>query len=354
MSLRKETKIDINGTSNTLDQLISVIIPVYNVQDYLRECVESVRHQTYSKLEILLIDDGSTDESGTICDELAETDDRISVIHRKNGGLSAARNTGLGICKGEYVCFIDSDDRVSSLFVETLYKMCVESGSKVAVAGISIITADGSILSDKGTEEADSSDNKKSKYTEYTSRQVLDRFYDMKVHIDTVVAWNKLYRRDVIGDFLFPEGYVYEDEATTFAYLYYSDIIAWTDLKLYFYRERSGSITKNDFSLKRMDVLNAYKRRRDFYLKHGEQEYALREEYYQLSAYLKYYYLVGKNLPEEKQERKKLAKQFRTLYRNYDRRKWEGKRKVLYGVCYIFPSLYGWLESIKDNGRIQK
>lgn len=101
--------------------LISVIIPVYNVQQYLRECVSSVLAQVYSNLEIILIDDGSTDESGKLCDELALSDERISVFHKTNGGLSRARNYGVEHCHGDWILFVDSDDYVSPVYVEALW-----------------------------------------------------------------------------------------------------------------------------------------------------------------------------------------------------------------------------------------
>ena len=101
-----------------MDELISVILPVYNVQQYLEKCIESVVNQTYKNLEIILIDDGSTDMSGKICDEFAEKDGRIKVIHSKNGGVSAARNIGLDIATGEYIGFVDSDDWIESQMYE--------------------------------------------------------------------------------------------------------------------------------------------------------------------------------------------------------------------------------------------
>ena len=104
-------------------KLVSIIVPVYQVKEYVGECVESLRAQTYTNLEILLVDDGSTDGSGEICDEYVRSDNRIRVIHQKNRGLSAARNTGLDQAAGEYVAFVDSDDVVLPDFIETLYDL---------------------------------------------------------------------------------------------------------------------------------------------------------------------------------------------------------------------------------------
>ena len=330
--------------------LISVIIPVYNVQDYVRDCVESVLAQTYTELEILLVDDGSTDASGSICDEYASMDDRIRVIHRENGGLSAARNSGIKECRGEYVSFIDSDDAVSPVFIETLYNMCDRSGANTAICGIGIADdKDGTSMEELlSSGRADRSSV--GEYKGYTSHGLLDHFYDTNMHHAIVVAWNKLYNREVIADIRYPEGFVYEDEATTFAFLYNAGELAWTDEKLYFYRNRSGSITKQGFSLKRLDVLEAYRRRRQFYIDHGEKKYAVREEYCQLSAYLDFYYLLGKKLPEEKKVRRELLDTFRALYKKYDKSVWTSKRRLLYAICFLCPSLYGVMNSVKKRG----
>lgn len=116
-------------------ELISVIVPVYNVERYLRRCVDSILHQTYQDLEILLVDDGSTDASGAICDEYAAQEERVTAVHQKNGGLSAARNAGLERAQGTYLCFVDSDDFLDSRMLETLCRDLQEQDADVAVVG---------------------------------------------------------------------------------------------------------------------------------------------------------------------------------------------------------------------------
>ena len=116
-------------------ELISVIVPVYNVERYLRRCVDSILHQTYQDLEVLLVDDGSTDASGAICDEYAAQEERVTAVHQKNGGLSAARNAGLERAQGTYLCFVDSDDFLDSRMLETLCRDLQEQDADVAVVG---------------------------------------------------------------------------------------------------------------------------------------------------------------------------------------------------------------------------
>ena len=118
--------------------LISVVIPVYKVEQYIHECVDSVIAQTYKNLDIILVDDGSPDSCPAICDEYAERDNRIRVIHKKNGGLSSARNAGIDIARGEYICFVDSDDYVSEIYVEQLYTTLKESGADMACTMIAL------------------------------------------------------------------------------------------------------------------------------------------------------------------------------------------------------------------------
>ena len=125
----------INENKESQD-LISVIIPIYNVEQYLDRCIDSVKKQTYTNLEIILVDDGSPDNCGKMCDEYAEDDKRIKVIHKENGGLSDARNAGIEIATGEYITFIDSDDYVSLDYVEYMYKLLKDAGAKLSICGV--------------------------------------------------------------------------------------------------------------------------------------------------------------------------------------------------------------------------
>jgi len=315
--------------------LISVIVPVYNVKDYLDECVRSLLAQSYRELEIILVDDGSTDGSGEMCDGYAASDSRVKVIHKENGGLSSARNAGIDVATGEYLSFVDSDDFIHPEFIGTLYQTCVANDCKTALCGIC------------SEETADATLPESVPVRVISSRELLDAFYG-KHHNTITVAWNKLYHRSVLGEVRYPDGFVYEDEATTYAYLYQAGRIAWVELPLYHYRNRTGSITKRAFSLKRLDVLEAYRRRRAFYLVHGEAAYASREEYCYLSELLMFYDRIGKYLPEEKEKRKELLREYKKCHSEYDKRSWGWKRRVFYRISRVLPGLYG---KIKKSGR---
>ena len=126
--------------------LISVIVPIYKVEKYLNKCVKSIINQTYKNLEIILVDDGSPDNCGKICDKLAERDDRIRIIHKKNGGLSSARNAGIEIANGEYIGFVDSDDYIDNDMFETLYNNIKDNNADLSIIGYQIETIDNKVI----------------------------------------------------------------------------------------------------------------------------------------------------------------------------------------------------------------
>lgn len=308
-------------------KLVSVIVPVYNVKDYLRPCVDSIIGQTYQELEILLVDDGSTDGCGDLCDEYQQKDSRIQVIHKPHGEVSSARNAGLEICKGEYVSFVDSDDVLHPQFIECLYKACEAEQCAMAICRFRTDTN-----WDRPLIEGAHTERKK-------AAEFVEHYYD-RDHNQIIVVWNKLYRREVIGDIRFPEGKIHEDEYTTVKYVYRAQSIVFVDEVLYCYTKRPGSIVHQEFNLKRLDMLGAYLERREFYHENGETQWEIREEYFYLSALLDYYSKLKKYLPEEKEKQKELLELYREAYRNYEKSRWNGKRRLLYGVCRMCPEIY--------------
>lgn len=230
-----------------MNDLISVIVPVYNVSPYLKECVDSIRKQTYENLQILLVDDGSTDDSGRIADQYEKKDERIRVIHRENGGLSAARNTGLASAKGTYVSFIDSDDVISCYFIETLYTMAKENQVSIAQCGFQYFY-------DTVPAEAN---RQKSDSRIYDRIRMQEQLYRHKTGTEAVVVWNKLYHKKIVYDLKFPEGLNHEDEGTTYRLFDRTKRIAVCRAPLYYYRKRQGSIVnsknqKNAYDVKRL------------------------------------------------------------------------------------------------------
>lgn len=220
--------------------LISIIVPVYNVQDYVGECVESLCRQTYTNLEIVLVDDGSTDGSGDLCDEYACRDERIRVIHQRNRGLSGARNVALDNIQGEYVAFVDSDDLVLPDYVEVLYELLMKYKADLAACAYFKGTTEQLMdvwkkpVRPGGMEEVCMSSEK------------LLRQWHGKYKQQETVAWNKLYRREVWNGrrkMRFPEARSHEDVLTSHIIVQSVEKVALTTQVLYLYRVREGSIT---------------------------------------------------------------------------------------------------------------
>ena len=167
-------------------RLISIIIPVYNVEEYIEQCIQSVINQTYKKLEIILIDDGSLDKSGKICDAYADRDKRIIVIHKENGGLSDARNKGIDIASGEYITFVDSDDYVEDSFIEDLYTTLINNNAEMSICNIIKVNDKGEKIENIGFAEDELVNGKK----------ILKGICEHKNVIESIVAWNKMYSKD--------------------------------------------------------------------------------------------------------------------------------------------------------------
>ena len=228
---------------------ISVIVPVYNVMNYLKQCLDSIIQQTYTNLEIILVDDGSTDQSGSICDAYKEKDSRITVIHKKNGGLSDARNTGLNICKGDYISFVDSDDYLSPYFYEILMGVAEKKNCDiVALKG-------GTSFWDGEEIPALAKDNDEFAVRYLNSNDVLERMLYQEI---ATGAPFKLYKKEVFDNIRFPVGYLYEDVATTYKPFFNAKECAIVEADIYAYRKRRDSIIRQSFSPKKMICLDIF------------------------------------------------------------------------------------------------
>jgi len=232
--------------------LISVIVPVYKVEAYLDRCVQSIVDQTYTNLEIILVDDGSPDRCPQMCDEWAKRDRRIRVIHKENGGLSDARNAGMEVVAGEYIAFVDSDDWLAKAFIENLYNAVVSNDCEVAGCVFR--------MTDRMQEEEVAA--------EANVIRIVDRHTAVSDLIDDKirqVVWNKLYKRALIQDIPFEKGKLHEDEFWSYQVLGRITRYAEIDYIGYFYFQRQESIMGNFYSLRRLDALEA-KENRQFYL----------------------------------------------------------------------------------------
>lgn len=236
-----------------MSELISIVVPVYGVEKYLRQCVESVLAQTYPVWELILVDDGSPDLSGAICDEYAAKDSRVRVIHRENGGMSAARNSGLDVAKGEYVSFIDSDDAVAEDYLEVLYDLIMVSEADVACADYievnDLADANSDINTDIKRDKRDAS-SRSMNGREFTAIMLYQK---SRICNNSVCC--KLFRREIFNKFRFKEGIGYEDLEICFRLFPTVGKIAVTDRIFYYYRQHSASYT-HVFTPRRADVLD--------------------------------------------------------------------------------------------------
>ena len=296
-------------------ELISVIIPVYNVEAYLKECAASIMGQTYENFEAIVVDDGSTDSSGTLCDALEGLDSRFRVIHQENKGLSGARNTGLAQAKGDYICFVDSDDMVSPNYLAEMLDAIKAGKADMALCDVE---------STKLCEPA---------YDIKESCTLRDP--DSREYVLMVVAWNKLYSKELLKGYSFVEGKWHEDEFAINQIIYKLNRAVYVPKKLYKYRDNVDGITgeSNKYNSKHMDVFGAYKERIDIAIKNKDREFAnitLRNSLYKLTV------LYFKN-PNKAVEYKKY---FSEIFDNYNRYL-DNKQRIKYQMFIKFPRAYG-------------
>ena len=230
--------------------MISVIVPVYNVADYLHKCLDSILCQSYNNLEIILVNDGSTDDSSSICRECKDRDNRVILIEKENGGLSSARNAGLAVAKGEYVGFIDSDDWISPCMFQELIQEIKHQEADVSICGYNIAHRSGRI---------------KQVYLNAGVYQSTEVLIDLLSGRLKDYACNKLYRRALFQGIEYPEGKTFEDISTTHKVLGKAQRIVIINKALYYYRQRKESITQSISLNNAMDRCNALYERYNMY-----------------------------------------------------------------------------------------
>lgn len=228
-----------------MQPLISLIIPVYNVEKYFAKCMESVFAQTYSNFEIILVDDGSTDNSGKMCDTYAEQDVRVRVFHKTNGGLSDARNFGVARCNGDLVAFIDSDDFVTNDYLSYLYELMAKYNADVSIAE--------KISVSDGVEAQECLSKVSANYVE----KCLSTEEALQVACVRVNAYHRLYKKHLVQKHPYPVGKIYEDLATTYKIIADCNSVAISTKTVYFYVQRAGSICHSQFSDKHLQTLDA-------------------------------------------------------------------------------------------------
>ncbi len=334
--------------------LISVIIPVYGVEAYLRRAVDSVLKQTYTNLEIILVDDGSPDGCPAICDAYAAKEARVRVIHKENGGLSDARNAGLDIAGGDYIAFLDSDDYYAPFFIEVLYLEILKNDAQVALCRYEVTDA---------MEPADGPDFAKVK-EQYVSgetdcpvfdrRQMLLNQYDALCEDATyfIVAWNKLYKASLWKGVRYPKGKIHEDEATTYRIFDKIEKGVYVNLPMYAYFSAPESITRSRFHVKRLQWFDALDDRISFFEEKKETDCRMAAVRARADAAIRYYYPLVRECPGERMERKRLKMYVKSAL-EMNRSKEKPKKgflgfvkKVGYHIFLMTPGLYSVITKV--------
>ncbi|MBR0485630.1 MAG: glycosyltransferase [Oscillospiraceae bacterium] len=238
-----------------MSELISVVVPIYKVEKYLPNCIESILQQTYCNLEIILVDDGSPDNCGKICDEYAKKDDRIRVIHKPNGGLSDARNAGIDIATGEYITFIDSDDFILPDMLKIMMNLLLEEKADLVECRRLRCKENDTLKSTKVLE-------RNIQFATYTGNDKMKVFFQ-KDGSDTT-AWGKIYKTSLFENIRYPKGKIHEDVFTTYQLIHRAEKLVLTEYAGYVYRENSNSITGAIFSEKKLDAIEGKIQQADF------------------------------------------------------------------------------------------
>lgn len=306
--------------------LISIIVPVYNVEQYISRCIDSLLSQSYKNLEILLIDDGSTDSSGNICDEYANKYNNVHVYHKKNGGLSSARNLGLEKInvRSRYVGFVDSDDFVHPNMYKVLYDNLIESDSDISVCNFEKVYDDNYPLEVINNVSVVNSIN------------LIENYFD-HLEICTIVC-NKLYKRECIDGIKFELGRIYEDQIYSPQVIYKSKKIALTDAKLYYYYQRKDSISHGGHNVDGWEDLFYAA---EYYIRFGKQiknkEFIEKSTEYYIGSLL---CRTIQSYNEGKGEYYKWKRMYGAALKKYVFGIRNYKARMIYLLYYISPKLY--------------
>ena len=285
--------------------LVSVIVPAYNIQNYIRRCVDSIRNQTYSELEILLIDDGSTDDTGELCDEFAQQDERITVYHKKNGGLSSARNYGIERAHGTYLSFIDADDWVKRDFIEVLYQNIKRANAELSIVGYSLIW-------DNGKEKCTTDENA---YAVFNQDEAIHELFAQEKM--GCMACQRLYHKSIFEDIRFSEGKLFEDAAIALDVVKKCHTVVWSGQSKYYYYQRSDSIVNSTFNIGKLFMLESCQNMIDYSKKNGGKYDKEANAFYLKSAMMLLMQIYGAKDSAESREAKEKLKEGIRKHKQY-------------------------------------
>lgn len=285
-------------------KLVSVIIPIYNVEKYLEQCIESILNQTYENLEVILIDDGSTDNSPAICDSYAERDERIIVIHQNNQGISSVRNRGIKESRGEYIFWIDSDDYISEITIEELWKNLIETNADMSICEYT-----------QGSDREYRFEKEKQEYKQvWDYKKGLELIYRSN-HFSFVMAasWAKLIKKSLYDGLMYPEGKIFEDIYMSHRLISHCRKIVYSNHVLYYYYQWPDSILGKKLYIEKLDYLGAFEERIHFFEELTLPKLAEKARIQYLHA-LTWEYSRAKDILCDKEMTKHIKKEYRKYY----------------------------------------
>ena len=316
---------------------LSIIVPIYNVEKYLPRCIESILNQTFREFELILINDGSTDNCKEICEKYKKIDSRIIVVNKKNGGVSSARNFGIDISRGEYIGFVDPDDFIDANMYEILFNTANSYNSDMVICDYYKVSE----YDIKKYEEIQLN-NKGIIVENINNIDAIERI--LTVGEKFIVPWNKIYKRRLFENLRYNEGMIYEDEFLAYRILYRCNKVSIINSSLYYYVQRKGSIVNSTFSSKKFDKVYAIKDRVDFLKDKGIVNLIDKAEKSFIDYFVWNYFIGYQRLENIGYELKKLKKEFNNIfYRILDNKLISIKEKLTLCILYLSPYLYNKL-----------
>ena len=325
--------------------LISIIVPVYNVEKYIERCIKSILNQSFTNFELILVDDGSPDKCGEICDEYKNKDKRIKVIHKKNGGLSDARNAGIEIAKGEYIAFVDSDDFINKYMYEILYRNAKKLDADISICNFKMVCKNDKIDENILISSAD--------VKVYDRNEALNKLYGNE-NVQFIIACNKIYKKELFLNIRYEYGKCHEDEFIIHKLIYKSNKIVSCSEKLYYYFENDASIMRRKFNVNRVDVIEAMEKRMSFFREKALIELEYKTQNMFLYYFFPYYHKVKMEL-KDSNCLKKMKKQFKRNYKYLLRNpNYNLKVKIFWFIFIVNPFAFYSIWKIRNREELNR
>lgn len=317
---------------------LSIIVPVYNVDKYLERCIRSILNQTYENFEIILVNDGSTDNSGIICENYSKVDSRIRVIHKKNEGVSSARNIGVDNAKGKYIGFIDPDDYINKYMYEILINVLKKNNSDMVICDYYKIAEkyiDGKEINNPINIESIIVDS-------ITGTEAIDKLFECGEKF--IFTWNKLYKSYLFDGLRYKVGKIYEDEFLAHRILYRCKSISVINEQLYFYVQRRGSIVNSEFTTKKFDKVYAVKDRVDFLKEKNLIKLKEKAEKSFVDYFVWNYFVAYQRLNNADEDLMNLKCKFNeTFFELLKNTRISFREKITLIILYMSPKLYNFM-----------